>query len=406
GELAGVAVDLGASWVGPSQDRINALAAELGVATRPTHTAGRKLIRWRGRVRGYRGTIPRLDPLTLIDTELMRRRFERLARSVPVGCPWAAPDAAAADARSLASWLERSTLTRGPRELMRIATPTVWGCEPGELSLLHALHYVHAAGGLDPLLEVEDGAQQDRLEGGAQGLALALAARLGPEPLVLGAPVERIARTEGGSLELRAGSLSVGARRAVVAAPPALRSGIAFDPPLPHEHEEVARSFPQGSITKVYAAYPEPFWRLRGASGEALSDQGPVTITFDATPPAGSPGILVGFVGGADARALEGRPSEERRARTLASLASLFGSRAARPLAYLEHSWAHERWSRGGPTAVAGPGAWTAHGRALREPVGPIHWAGTETAGRWTGFMDGAVRSGERAAAEVDAALR
>jgi monoamine oxidase len=41
----------------------------------------------------------------------------------------------------------------------------------------------------------------------------------------------------------------------------------------------------------------------------------------------------------------------------------------------------------------------------LREPVGAIHWAGTETADQWTGFLDGAVRSGLRAADEVHRAL-
>jgi monoamine oxidase len=50
---------------------------------------------------------------------------------------------------------------------------------------------------------------------------------------------------------------------------------------------------------------------------------------------------------------------------------------------------------------LAGPGVYTAVGPALRKPVGRIHWAGTETSTYWNGYMDGAVRSGERAAREV-----
>jgi monoamine oxidase len=47
------------------------------------------------------------------------------------------------------------------------------------------------------------------------------------------------------------------------------------------------------------------------------------------------------------------------------------------------------------------PGGWTSHGAALRQPVGRIHWAGSETATRWIGFMDGAVSAGQRAAREI-----
>ena len=142
-----------------------------------------------------------------------------------------------------------------------------------------------------------------------------------------------------------------------------------------------------------------------GLSGEALTDEGPVTLTFDSSPAGGRPGVLLGFVGGRDARAFAAMDAPERRERALKVFECLFGSRAARPEHYVDHSWTNDPWSVGGPNSHLPPGAWTAYGRALREPVGPLHWAGTDAATRWCGFMEGAVRSGERAAADALAAL-
>ncbi len=85
----------------------------------------------------------------------------------------------------------------------------------------------------------------------------------------------------------------------------------------------------------------------------------------------------------------------------LSVFARFFGPRAADPEEYLERDWATEEWSRGCYGGRFGTGVWTGYGEALREAVGRIHWAGTETAEVWNGYMDGAVRSGERAAREV-----
>jgi monoamine oxidase len=85
----------------------------------------------------------------------------------------------------------------------------------------------------------------------------------------------------------------------------------------------------------------------------------------------------------------------------LDTLARLFGPRARRPEAIHEKAWADDVWSRGCYGCHMPPGVWTAYGPALREPVGPVHWAGAETATTWSGYMDGALTSGERAAGEA-----
>jgi monoamine oxidase len=392
GSVAGLPADLGGTFVGPTQDAVLALAAELGIPTTPTHHDGKNVIHWRGWTHSYHGTIPKLSLAGLIDIARLRWHFDRIARNVPLAAPWEARRARKLDGLSLEEWLRSVRATASSSDLLAIVARVTWGCEPDEVSMLHAARYTHAAGGLDRLLDVENGAQQDRFPGGTQQIADAMAAELGPR-VVLNAPVRRIDRHGAGRAD---------AGFVIVAVPPAQRVSIEFAPPLPGEFEELARHWPQGRLSKAYAAYSTPFWRDNGFSGQALSDGGPVFITFDVSPHADGPGILMGFV---NARGFDSLPADQRRRDVLRCFATLFGEDALKPLDYIDYRWGAEAFAPGGPTAAVPPGSWIRFGPWLREPVGPIHWAGTETADEWTGFLDGAIRSGQRAAAEVDAML-
>jgi monoamine oxidase len=162
---------------------------------------------------------------------------------------------------------------------------------------------------------------------------------------------------------------------------------------------------PMGSVIKVMAVYDEPFWRADGWTGQATTDVGPVQLTFDNSPAGSSTGALLGFIEGRAARVWSGRPVAERRQAVVACFTRFFGPKAANPVEYIEKDWSADEWSRGCYGAHMGPGVLTQFGPALRTPCGRIHWAGTETADVWCGYMDGAVRSGERAAAELLALL-
>lgn len=400
GSVAGVPVDLGAAFVGPTQDAVLALAAELGCPTTPTYNQGSNLIRWRGRVRSYTGTIPSLSVLSLLDVGRIQWQFARLARSVLVEQPWAGPRAQAFDAQTLADWLRAVRATKSTRDLMAIMSRVTWGCEPEDVSLLHAIRYVKAAGGLDRMLDVDNGAQQDHLAAGTHQIAVRMAEQLG-ERVVVSAVVTGIEHSDAG-VEVTSTAGSVTAKAVVVAAPPQHRGAITFSPGLPAGVDRVSRAWPQGALSKAFAAYDTPFWRADGRTGQALSDRGPVFITFDVSPGGDGPGVLLGFV---DARHFDDLDAPQRRERALDCFADLFGARARHPVDYVDFSWGTEPFSPGGPTAAVPPGSWTSVGRWLRAPVGRIFWAGTETADEWTGFLDGAVRSGHRAAAEVTSAL-
>ena len=399
----GQVVEVGGQWLGPTQDRIAALAREVGVDTFSTHVTGARLIEFDGRLRRYTGRIPRIGPAVLADVQQAMLKLDRLARRVPLDAPWEAPRAEHLDSQTLWSWMRRNVYTRGGRALLELATEAVWAAEPAEISLLHILFYIHSAGRFEVLLETEGGAQQDRFVGGSQLVSIRMAEEL-DDAVELSAPVRRIEHSSDGVLVVADGD-EIRARRAIVAIPPPLCGRIAYDPPLPGYRDQLTQRMPQGSVIKCMAVYDAPFWRDEGLSGEATSDAGPAKLTFDNTPPSGSPGVLVGFLEGARARQYGRFTPAQRREAVLKGFARLFGDRAGRPDRFIERAWADEEWSRGCYGCYMPPGGWTQFGQALRTPIGPIHWAGAETATVWSGYMDGAVQSGQRAASEVLSAL-
>ena len=388
-------VEVGGQWIGPTQHRLAELARELGVDTYPTFDDGESVIYWKGSTRRYTGLIPRISPAVLVDYEQARRRLDRLARTVPAETPWTAPNARELDGQTFHTWLKRNTVTSGARLFFELICEAVWAVEPHDVSLLHILFYVRSAGGVDDLIGTEGGAQEARFVGGSQRISLRMAEELG-DRVRLGTPVRRIDwDADGVTVE------DVRAQRVVVALPPTLTNRIAYTPALPGYRDQLTQRMPQGTVWKCMAVYDEPFWRREGLSGFGTSDDGPIRLTYDNSPPSGSPGVLLGFLEGDFARQAGLMGEAERRASVLGAFERLFGSRAAKPERYIEKSWAEEEWTRGCYGCSMTTGAWTSFGPALREPIGPIFWAGAETATIWNGYMDGAVRSGERAAAEA-----
>jgi monoamine oxidase len=397
----GKVVEIGGQWIGPGQDRMAALARELGVDTFPTHSAGQNVIEFGGKLTRYRGTIPRIGPHVLADVAQAQLKIGRLAKKVPLDAPWEAPNARRLDSQTFWSWLRRNVYTSGGRALIELGVQAVWAAEPADLSLLHVLFYCHSGGSFERLLDTEGGAQQDRFVGGSQLVSIRMAEELGDGVVHLGSPVTRVEQDDG-QVRVSAGTgLTATGTAVVVALPPTLTSRIAYDPPLPGHRDQLVQRMPQGSVIKCMAIYDEPFWRGEGLSGMATSDTGPAKIVFDNSPPDGSPGVLLGFLEGERARVIGRLPAEERRRQIVDGLARLFGPRASKPTGFVEKSWAEDEWTRGCYGCYMPPGAWTSFGDALRAPIGRIHWAGAETATVWNGYMDGAVQSGVRAATEA-----
>lgn len=396
-KLGGDVIDLGGQWIGPTQDRVKELARELGVETFPQHCEGRKILAVHGEVSTYRGDIPSLPLLALLELQATIWRLDWLARRVPTAAPWEARGAAELDALTVEEWKRRHVRTRGARTVLDIATRAIFAAEPADLSFLHFLFYLRSGGGLMRLAQIRNGAQERRFVGGAQQLSEKLAAPLG-ERLVLGSPVRAIEQDEEG-VTMRAERGELRAKRAIVALAPALADRIEMTvPPL---RGQLAQRMPMGSVIKCIVVYERAFWRERGLSGEAVCDVGPVRLVFDDSAHDGSQAALVAFLLGSTARAWSGRDPEERKSAVLAALARLFGDDASRPIAYADQDWIAETYSLGCYVGLMPPGVMTTCARALREPCGRVHWAGTETATTHVGYLDGAIEAGERAAREV-----
>jgi monoamine oxidase len=303
------------------------------------------------------------------------------------------------------TWKRRNLPQEAARGTFDVAIRTIFGAEPSEVSLLYMLWYARAAGGFMPLVDVTGGAQETRFVLGSQEVSIRLAAMLGSS-LVLGSPAQRIAQDADG-VTVTAGTDSYRARHAIVAVPPVMAGRITYDPALPALRDELSQRYPMGATIKAHAFYERAFWREQGFSGEAVfTDAKPVSVTFDNSSFDDARPVLLSFVVGRQAREVGGLSFDERRRAILQALARAFGPQALEPVDYLEKDWSADEWTRGCPTGFMPPGVLTTFGPALREPVGRIHWAGTETATEWAGYMEGAVQSGERAAAEALNELR
>jgi monoamine oxidase len=399
----GTPIDHGGQWIGPTQHRIAALAERFGVTTYPSYERGMHTEFREGRALRYDGPMPGdNDPASAVAMGQAIRELDAMAATVPLEAPWTAPQALAWDSQTVETWLQARVPAGQARTWLREAIRSTLAAEARDLSLLHTLFVIRSAGGIALLMATAGGAQERRFHQGAQEISIRLAESLG-DRVVLGAPAQ-VVRHGDGRVVVEAEARAVTAGRAILAVPPAIAGRIGYRPAMPGWRNQLTQRVPMGSVIKVHAIYEEPFWRNEGLSGFVVSDSGPVRIVYDNSPEDGSPGVLVGFIEGEQARTWARRNPADRRAGVLACLADYFGERAGRPRELLERSWADEEYSGGCFAGYFPPGVWTSFGQALREPIGRLHWAGTETATAWTAYMEGAVQSGQRAADEVLAA--
>src|SRR5919201_1259209 len=231
---AGHITEIGGEFVGPTQDRILALAKAVGVETFPTYNVGSNVL-IAGGVRSLYAAVPGIpgDP----DVQQALAAFLGLdapAKQAGVQAPWTAKQARIWDAMTLDDWMRTAVTTDKGRAIVVAAAQAIWGADPSELSLLYVLQYVAAAGNATHpgsflrLLTTAGGAQERRFVGGSQVVSKRVAERLGKR-VVLRAPVRAIAQ-DGERVRVVAGSTIVEARQAILAVPPALAARLAYSP--------------------------------------------------------------------------------------------------------------------------------------------------------------------------------
>ncbi|PSR58819.1 MULTISPECIES: flavin monoamine oxidase family protein [Nocardia] len=393
-------IDRGGAWLGPGQDRVRALMNEFGVRSYRQYTDGQALMVVDGKQYRYTGTIPwTMSPWASINLGAGFASLAYLCKSIPLYAPWDAKNAEKWDRITLAQWLNRTVRSKAAHDLLETAIAGSYTSAASEVSMLFALYQMASGGGPNFMFSVRGGSQDSRPVGGMGAIYGAMAAELG-EAIRLSQPVHGIEQDDAG-VTVHAGRSALRAHRAIVAVPLAIAGQIRYEPMLPVDRSLLHQRVPSGSIIKTSVVYDEPFWRHDGLSGQSAAPGSPATVTLDACTDTARPGILCVITEGPTARRIGHLDAADRRTAILRELAGRFGTKAGSPEDYVEQDWSAERYSGGGMLSHTPTGVLTQFGRALREPCGRIHWAGTETSAVMCGWVDGAVRSGERAASEV-----
>jgi putrescine oxidase len=403
-EIGGEANELGGQWVAPYQSAMHELLADLDIELFESFRDGEHVfVDPKGKSHRYEGHDAPLGSASERAYEEADGKLDALAKELDPEAPWEHPDAARLDATTFESWLQAEVSDEMARDLLRSWLAGGFLAKPAHtFSLLQGLWMISGAGGTFELFE-PDQCLAYRVVGGSQLISLRLAERLG-DRVVLNSPVRTVRWTSEG-VEVEADGVAAKARAAIVAVPPNLTNSIDFDPVLPAWRMRMSQNMSQGSINKVLAVYDKPFWREDGLSGQGFAPYELVRELYDNSPPSASAGVLCTFLAGENAERAGRMLPEERRREVLEGMAKYVGPHALEPTGYIETDWSGQRWTRGAYGTSFGPGGLTRFRDDLRRPIGPIHWACTDIAGLGHIHMEGAIRSGQRAAADVQALI-
>jgi monoamine oxidase len=389
-------LDLGAQWVGPGQTEVLRWIRELRLHVVPCDMPGRAIWDLDGEIRSGGASLPPLPPRALADLLAGGVRAGIMARQISPAAPWRARRAAHWDRVTVADWIGRHLRTPAGRAYAEILVRGNGAIEPHETSMLNLLFDLRSTGSARNLARAES----FRLREGTEELARRLAERV-RDQIRFADPVRAVVQDAEG-VTVQSDGTAVRCRRVAICVPPPLARKLTYTPELPSAKARLLAGMAMAASVKFHAVYQRPFWRDRGLSGQAMSATEAVGLTYDNSPtgPTGR-GVLVGLVVADQARRLGGLDPAGREREILASLGRLLGPDAAAPDAIVIQDWQHEEWTQGCYAAFFPPGGWTSYGAAFHAPCGRIHWAGTETIGEWNGYMEGALRSGKRAAAEM-----
>lgn len=252
------------------------------------------------------------------------------------------------------------------------------------------------------------GGQYLRFQDGAQSIARELAHLIGPENIHLASPVDSI-RDNGSHVNVLArNGKSFTAKKCILSVPSTMYKEFAISPALPPAVREVTDGTILGDYNKAIVCYDRPWWRSEGFNGYFGSYTGPVTLARDTSVDEKSHYSLTCFVNGAPGRAWSKLPPHERRALVLKQLSKAFkgNPEVFRPIEVFDQIWQHEEFSRGALAPVHAIGHLTKFASIYGQPMGNLHFVGTEYSTEWKGYMEGALCSGEKGAREVVEAVR
>lgn len=398
----GQVLEMGGQWIGPTQTKMYDLCKEFGLEVYPTYNTG-KVIMYVNKKKTLMGSdkdsVPKLNVFVLLALDRAIKKVDKLMKGIDLEAPWNHPNSKLWDGETLESWIRKNSKLKQVRDYFGLVSEALFSTEARDISFLHFLFYMKSGGGMDNLLNIDGGAQKDRVVGGTQQISIRIAAQLG-ENVFLNSPVTRIEQSETG-VKIFSRERSWEAKKVIIALPPTLAGRITYQPCLPSMRDQLTQRIPAGSVIKIQVVYKSPFWRKEGLAGQTVSFTGPIKIVMDNSLPNDSRGVLVMFMEANDGREATEWTKEKRTQKTIECLVKYYGEEAKDYIEYIEKNWCEEEYTRGCYGGHFTPGVWTGFGKQLRQHIQHIHWAGAETAKVWNGYMEGAVLSGERAAKEV-----
>lgn len=356
---------------------------------------------------------------------MFRDLVEERCQTIDIERPWVAGKHY--DSMTFEEFAKQSGCLPKTLEYANLWVRAMLGIDGSEISALYFLHYCKSGGGFKQMRsDDKGGGQYLRSKTGSQPYSEGLASLLTPGSVLLSSPVVAIRQTAGGTLVSTANGLALRGKKVIVSVPTPLYRDITFSPPLSGAKLALSSATRLGYFSKVILVYAAPWWTDTGLAGLAHSFNttatggegtratgnglGPITLIRDTSDAEAGVHALTCFAVANAGREWSNLAAAKRRALVLAQVAEIY-SDVDRELIYapvevFEQEWSKEEWSKGCPCPVTGPGVMSSVGHAIREPFGNVHFVGTETSVVWKGYMEGAVRSGERGAAEVVEVLR
>ncbi|GFY62165.1 amine oxidase B [Trichonephila inaurata madagascariensis] len=400
-------VDLGGSYIGPTQDYLSRITKELGIKNYKINQDLKCLFYRDGRTIYHKplDTPSERNPFVNMDINNMWRLIDELGKQIPANAPWEAPLAEEWDLMTFKDFIKKHCYTKAGKQMFEEIISVFITSEAYEASLLSFLWYIKQCGGSKRMIYTTNGGQERKFIGGSQQISIKLAERLGKDKVITNSPVIAINQELKDCVIVKTlQGKEYKTKYVILACPPAIQMKIHFTPSLPAIRNQLMQRMPMGTVTKVILYYRSPFWIKKGLNGTSmiLGKGHPMFYSLDDTKPDGSFPAIIGFVTGDKCREMTHLTSHERKKAIAKSLAEATGCpEALQPIYYEEKNWMEEQYTGGCYTAMCPPGFLTRYGRALRKPIDRLYFAGTETSIKWSGYMNGAVEAGERAAREV-----
>ncbi|MDU0420538.1 FAD-dependent oxidoreductase [Staphylococcus simulans] len=399
GFIQDVPIDHGGQWVGSDHFRVRKLVEDFGKVLIPQYISGKTFLEFNGKLININKSLPKLNIFSMFDLGLLLKRLNSLSEDINSDEPWNSEKALEKDEDTIGNWLEKQSLTEDAKQIINSLVRSIFCTDPKQISLLYALLCFKQGGGLEKMIAVEGGSQQDKVQGSIFSVAENMYKNLN-DKIKLNEAVQQIEQSND-SVKVYTKDNVYNAKKVIVTVPPKSVEKIKFSPELPEKRNILMNRMSMGSVIKMHIAYKEPFWKRSGQSGAVVSINNHLHEVFDQTPKDDSVGILVGLIDGDSAIELSDLTQEERKKIVVDSLVDYFGDESKEVIEYVDYDWCIDEYAKGGFGAFMSPGLITSYGETLRKPFMNIHWAGTETAREHIGYFEGALESSERVVSEI-----